>query len=128
MFIENTDLQNAMSATLYTQAGETLITNVVTTANSLVEANLKERYSLPLNDVPTFLKDTAISIAKYKLMRYKNADTEEDQKDYDDALRILRDLRSGLIVIGSSPVDSRPKLAVKNTRTQVFTDDFLANY
>lgn len=53
------------------------------------------RYKLPLAVVPALLVDLAQVIAIYKLHRY--TPNKKIEEDYKDALRILRDISTGLV-------------------------------
>lgn len=74
---------------------------IVDTA-ALIDGYVRARYVTPLSPVPAQITDLALAIAFYKLHRW-----EPDQKvrrDYEDAIRALRDIASGTIHLTSATV------------------------
>lgn len=61
------------------------------------------RYLLPLATVPELLVDLAQVIAIYKLHRFKPDPKIED--DYKDALRLLRDISTGIVTLSIAGVE-----------------------
>jgi len=66
-------------------------------ADQLVDAHLVERYQLPLATVPDLLVAIAVDVAVYKLA---SLPTEEQRKRYDDALKLLKSIATGVLQLG----------------------------
>lgn len=82
---------------------EAIVQRALVNANSFIDGFLG-RYDLPLPTTPDPLPDLAQAIAIYRLHRYQPDPKIKD--DYDDALRILRDIAAGtnrLTVAGVEP-------------------------
>lgn len=62
-------------------------------ASEEVNSYLRSRYSTPISDPPRALKRWVLDIARYLLHRYDP--TETVKKNYEDALRFLREVRDG---------------------------------
>lgn len=65
--------------------------------DAIIDGYLQARYALPVASVPTQLRDLAMSIAIYKLHIYSAED--KITQDYKDALRTLREISDGTIVL-----------------------------
>ena len=72
--------------------------------DAMIDGYLAARYSLPLAEVPPLLSDLAQTIAIWKLHRFEP--DPKIAKDYDNALRLLRDIASGAVrlpIAGAEP-------------------------
>jgi len=65
--------------------------------DGVVDGYLRARYVTPLADVPAQVADVALSIALWKLHRWSPDD--KIAEDYRDALRTLREIASGTILL-----------------------------
>lgn len=75
--------------------------------DAVIDGYLAGRYQLPIVGAPPLLVDIALTIAIYKLHPF--APDQKIEKDYEGALRALRDLSSGamrLDVAGVEPASS----------------------
>lgn len=84
-----------------------LITRAITDATALIDGYLAGRYALPLATVPALITDLAQRIAIY--YAHSNVASEKIGKDYEAALRQLKDIASGLIKLdvgGAEPEGS----------------------
>lgn len=84
-----------------------VVADALTDTDAMIDGYLLGRYQLPLASTPALLKDLAKAIAIYKL----HGDTVADKirTDYQDALKTLRDIASGVIrlnVAGVEPASS----------------------
>lgn len=63
------------------------------------EANgyIARRESLPLSSIPDQLKQPVCAIARYRL--WKDRASEKVRQDYEDAMRWLKDVSSGAVVL-----------------------------
>lgn len=84
-----------------------LITRAITDATALIDGYLAGRYALPLATIPALVTDLAQRIAIY--YAHSNVASEKIGKDYEAALRQLKDIASGLIKLdagGAEPAGS----------------------
>ncbi|EDQ34294.1 Mu-like prophage protein gp36 [Hoeflea phototrophica DFL-43] len=84
-----------------------LITRAITDATALIDGYLAGRYQLPLATIPALVTDLAQRIAIY--YAHSNVASEKISKDYEAALRQLKDIASGLIKLdagGAEPAGS----------------------
>ncbi|MEZ5752855.1 MAG: DUF1320 domain-containing protein [Paracoccaceae bacterium] len=85
---------------------EAVVDRALADTDGLIDGYLRARYVTPLAEVPPQIVDLALSIAIYKLHRW-----EPDKKirtDYEDALRALRDIAAGTILLTASTVAPTP--------------------
>lgn len=84
-----------------------LIARAITDATALIDGYLAGRYALPLATIPALVTDLAQRIAIY--YAHTNVASEKIGKDYEAALRQLKDIASGLIKLdagGAEPEGS----------------------
>lgn len=81
-----------------------VIDRAIADADAVIDGYVGRRYQLPLGAIPALICDLSLAVAIYKLHRF--TPPEKVKRDYDDALRTLRDVSSGAIVLdvaGSEP-------------------------
>jgi phage gp36-like protein len=76
---------------------EAVVTRALDEAGAMIDGYLASRYALPLSATPPFLTDLAQAIAIWKL--HLSEPDPKITKDYDQALRALRDVASGALRI-----------------------------
>ncbi len=71
-------------------------------ADELIDAHLRGRYIPPLAEIPTVLRDIAITLVRYRLYaRRPEGDLPDTVKDdHKEALRQLRELRDNRLTLG----------------------------
>lgn len=71
-------------------------------AEDLMDAHLRGRYSLPLKEMPTVLRDIAITLVRYRLYarRPEGALPESIKEDHKTALRQLEAIRDAKLTLG----------------------------
>ena len=65
--------------------------------DAIIDGYLAGRYETPLAKIPPQVREIANEIARYKL--WDDRAPEEVRKRYEDAMRRLRDISTGLIVL-----------------------------
>jgi phage gp36-like protein len=84
-----------------------VVARAIADTDALIDGYLAGRYQLPLASVPPLLSDLGQAIAVYKL--HRNTASDKVQRDYDGALKSLRDIAAGVIrlnVAGIEPAGS----------------------
>jgi len=71
------------------------VTRALTSASDEIDTYLAARYTLPLTEVPGFLKTLAVDIALYRLALSADVLSEEHRKRYEDALGHLKRIAKG---------------------------------
>jgi phage gp36-like protein len=98
-------------------------------ADRIINGYVMARYALPLVTVPELLGTLAADIARYKL--YKDQPGETVRKNYEDALRQLRDISNGLIILdvgGIEPASSEVQEVRTSGSARVFSSDTMRGY
>lgn len=86
----------------------TVLDRAIADADAEIDAYLYQRYSTPLDPVPAIVRKLSTDCAIYHLHSRRSVGMPDIRKErYDAALRVLRDIASGMISIGaSSPAPS----------------------
>jgi phage gp36-like protein len=106
-----------------------VVDDALTDTDAVIDSSLAKRYRLPLAAVPAVIADLALSIAIYKL--HRTMPDEKIERDYDQALKDLRDLATGtktLDVAGIEPETSGAGGVVTTDRERMFTNESLRGF
>ncbi|WP_074019695.1 MULTISPECIES: gp436 family protein [Xenorhabdus] len=81
---------------------EPVINSAIRYAGELIDAHLRGRYILPLAEVPTVLRDAAVTLTRYRLYarRPEGKIPEAVIDDYKIVLRQLADIRDAKLTLG----------------------------
>lgn len=72
-------------------------------ATDVANSNLKGRAPLPLDPVPPLIRDIVCDLARYRLDQLQPR--EDVRKRYEDAMRQLKDIRTGQLDLGLTAAD-----------------------
>lgn len=102
-------------------------------AEELVDAHLRGRYLLPLDPVPTVIKDQTVNIARHWLYARRPEGSELPDavtRTYKAALSILESIRDGKLTIGapSGAAQAEPGEVKVRTRKRHFDDDLMGRF
>ncbi|QYM95056.1 DUF1320 domain-containing protein [Dickeya ananatis] len=80
----------------------TVIDSAVRYADELIDAHLRGRYTLPLAEIPTVLRDIAVTLTRYRLYtrRAEGAMPDLVADDYKTALKQLEQIRDAKLTLG----------------------------
>ncbi|WP_370269238.1 gp436 family protein [Nioella sp.] len=81
---------------------EDVVERALADTDGVIDGYLRARYVTPLTEVPPQITDIALSIAIYRLHRWE-PDTKI-RRDYEDALRSLREIANGTIRLTATTV------------------------
>lgn len=103
-------------------------------AQELVDAHLRGRYNLPLNPVPSVVKDMSVNLARHWL--YARRPEGNDLPDavtrtYKAALKMLEQMRDGMLSIGDpehGPATPEPGEMKVRARPNRFDSSLLDRY
>lgn len=86
-----------------TEPNESVIDNGVRQAQELVDGYLRGRYQLPLDPVPTVLRDAVVYLARHWLYqrRPEGALPDAVKDSRTDTLKLLENIRDGVITLGT---------------------------
>jgi len=81
-----------------------VVDRAIEAASHMVDGYLRARHALPLDPVPTIVRELTLNLVCYRLyarrMESEVSDTIKDQRDY--AIRALEHIQSGRITIGDA--------------------------
>lgn len=102
-----------------------VIARAIADADAEIDAYLYQRYTTPLDPVPAIIRKLSADGALYHLHSRRSVGMPDIRKErYEAAMRVLRDIATGMISIGaSSPSpssDDGPEIAVSRD-DRVFT-------
>jgi len=80
-----------------------LVAQELANTDAVIDGYVGNRYRLPLDPVPALVADLALSIAIYKL--HVNTTEAKVKDDYDQAIRTLRDIASGVVKLDAAGVE-----------------------
>lgn len=125
--IELTDKLNTPVAAI----NETIVAAHIGDAVSLIDGFLAKRYTLPLGMVPSALTKIAADIARFNLHGDNATKDSPVERNYQAAMKWLRDVASGLVVIddaGVVPTAAGGGQIQTSTPNRVFTRDSLRGF
>lgn len=84
------------------QVNDAVVAEAIRHANERIDGYLRGRYTLPLPEVPTLLRDIAVTLTRYRLYarRPEGALPDAVKDDYKDALKQLADIRDNRLTLG----------------------------
>lgn len=106
-----------------------VVGRAIVDAEAEIDGYLAARYQLPLASIPAVLARIAADIARYRL--WADQASESVRKRYEDAVRDLKAISSGSMVIdGASPLAPSATAQTVKVRapSRVFNADLLARY
>lgn len=80
-----------------------LVAQALANTDAVIDGYLGTRYRLPLDPVPVQVADLALVIAIYKLHVF--APDPKIERDYDQALRMLRDISGGTVRLDAAGIE-----------------------
>lgn len=111
---------------------ESVIEDGVRQAEELVDGHLRGRYDLPLDPVPSVLRDAVVYLTRHWLYqrRPEGAIPEAVKDSRKDTLKLLESIRDGVVTLGMPTGEAAPepgKIRAR-ARRQQFGDDLLERY
>lgn len=94
-----------------TEPNESVIADGVRQAQELVDGYLRGRYQLPLDPVPTILRDAVVYLARHWLYqrRPEGALPDAVKDSRKDTLQLLENIRDGIITLGTPTGQAVPE-------------------
>ncbi len=89
-----------------TEVDLVVMDQAINDAGSLIDTYLTSRYQLPLSSVPTVLRRTCCSVARYYL--YNDKTTEAVEVAHKDAIKYLSEVAKGTVQLGVSSSGELP--------------------
>ncbi|WP_338807137.1 DUF1320 domain-containing protein [Pseudomonas chlororaphis] len=111
---------------------ESVIEDGVRQAEELVDGYLRGRYNLPLDPVPTVLRDAVVYLARHWLYqrRPEGALPDAVKDSRKDTIRLLESIRDGVVTLGMPGGQAAPEpgeIRVR-ARRQQFSGDLWERY
>lgn len=114
------------------QPNESVIEEAVRQAEELVDGYLRGRYVLPLDPVPTVLRDAVVYLARHWLYqrRPEGAVPDAVKDSRKDTIKLLETIRDGVVTLGmpSGQAAPEPGEVKVRSRRQQFSDDLWGRY
>jgi len=114
---------------------ETLLDETITTAESMINVKLANRYTVPVTTpahVLNVLRHWTLQISKYLLYHYLMQQVPEDLAAvYNDIIDELNDIHAGKVQLEGATGKASPGIALvtdKTTTDVVFNDDMTSRY
>lgn len=114
------------------QPNEAVIEDGVRQAEELVDGYLRGRYNLPLDPVPTVLRDAVVYLARHWLYQRRPEgvlpDAVKDSRK--DTIKLLESIRDGVVTLGMPTGQAAPEpgeIRVRSRRQQ-FDDSVWEGY
>lgn len=110
-----------------------VVEEAVRQAEELVDAHLRGRYVLPLDPVPTVVKDMTVNLARHWLYARRPEGAELPDavtRTYKAAISMLESIRDGKLSIGAPSGETQPEPGEMKVRAprRVFGNDLLDRY
>lgn len=110
-----------------------VVEEAVRQAEELVDAHLRGRYVLPLDPVPTVVKDMTVNLARHWLYARRPEGNELPDavtRTYKAAMSMLESIRDGKLTIGAPSGAAQPEPGEMKVRTpkRVFGNELLDRY
>lgn len=88
-----------------TEPDDTVIHWAIASAAELIDGYLRQRYTLPMKDVPTMVRDVSVAIARHTLYA-RRPEGKEDLppavvRTYKDAIKLLSEIAKGNVDLGT---------------------------
>jgi phage gp36-like protein len=106
-----------------------LIARAIADADALIDGYLAPRYGLPLAATPALVTDLSLRIAVY--YAHTNVASEKITKDYEAALRQLRDIAAGTLklnIAGVEPAGGSSNEVLTNEPERTFTAETMTGW
>lgn len=114
------------------QPNENVIGDGMRQAEELVDGYLRGRYNMPLDPVPTVLRDAVVYLARHWLYQRRPEGMMPDpvKDSRKDTIKLLESIRDGVVTLGMPTGQAAPEpgeIKVRARRPQ-FTDDRWERY
>lgn len=111
----------------------TVIEEAVLQAEELIDGYLRGRYNLPLDPMPSIVKDVTVNLTRHWLYARRPEGRELPEavtRTYKSALQVLEAIRDGKITIGLPTGEAAPEPGEMKVRArpQRFSTDLLEKY
>lgn len=114
------------------QPNESVIEEAVRQAEELVDGYLRGRYVLPLDPVPTVLRDAVVYLARHWLYQRRPEGTLPDavKDSRKDTIKLLESIRDGVVTLGmpTGQIAPEPGEIRVRARRQQFGDETWGGY
>ncbi len=116
-----------------TAINEDVVGEAVRSAEELVDAHLRGRYTLPMETVPTVIKDVTVNLTRHWLYTRRPEGTDLPEavtRTHKASLDILSSIRDGKLSIGASTGQATPEPGEMKVRSKAtrFTSNLLDRY
>ena len=94
-----------------------LLVKMISKSDALIDTQLRSRYPVPLTSIPEIIKTISIIFTKYNCWNRRGYDVPGSvTKEYDDGMRLLKEIRDGQVDIGIE-TDTGEDFFIKTNKT-----------
>lgn len=103
-------------------------------ADATINANLKDRYSVPFEDPDPLIVSISVDLTIYHLYRIEYGELPlptEVRGYYEESIQLLDDIRTGELYLGdfTAGIDAPPTIITsKSTGNKIYSENILDNY
>lgn len=108
-----------------------VVTAKIADADAEIDGYCGQRYAVPFTTVPPIIKRASIVIAIKNLFGRRRGAPESRRQDYDDMIRLLKDVSAGKATLGENDPDSTPSASNApdiESSDRIFSRDKLAGF
>jgi len=111
-----------------------VVEEAVRQAEELADAHLRGRYVLPMDPVPTVVKDIVVHLARHWLYARRPEGSELPDavaRTYKSGLQLLESIRDGKLTLGAlatGETQPEPGEVAVRSRPRTFDDDLMGRY
>ena len=107
-----------------------VVDGVISQQDELINGYLRGRYDVPLDPVPGLVASLAIDLCAYAFYcRRAHIEIPEPiEKSYNNALKLLREIQSGTVLLGTETGEASLGTAQSSGPGRIFDSDTLANF
>jgi len=131
--LSNDAADAGFSQAMPTEINEAVVEEAVRQAEELVDAHMRGRYTLPLNPVPSVVKDMTVNLARHWLYARRPEGAELPDavtRTYKGALDLLASIRDGKLTVGTPTGEDAPEPGEMKVRARPrrFSNSLLDRY
>ncbi len=101
----------------------------ISSASAVINSYIAARYKTDFSQTPEIIKKIAVDMSVYFLESRRRAPSEERRKNYEDALRFLKDIAKGSASLDIPKLESVSKQEVSiSSNSRIFTRDLMGDF
>ena len=100
---------------LPTEVNESILSQMIEISDDMINASLRNRYTLPLNTTPKIINQISADITIYRLYARRPQDVPKNyQKNFEDAIQLLKEFQNGSKILDAGADETFETLLTPN--------------